>query len=367
MRKAAEVAVRRARGFLDELRLNRDLYEAFRAIDLGEDDETTRFVLMRILREYRRLGINLDGRVRNRIKEIRDEIHAAELEFGRNIREDSRSIVVDRPDDLEGLPPDFLDAHHTTPGAGIVITTQPPDAFPVFRFARRPDVRRRLMHEFYNTGHPANIETLHRLLTKRHELARLLGYEHFAALDLEDTMAGTGERVEAFLERLARVARAAAAREYEELLEEKRREHPEAESLDAWDFFVTATPRSPYLEDVRARRSGFDAKLLRPYLALDNVRDGLFSSTSTLLGVECRRVSNAPAWDPSVEVYDVFEETGQVGRLYLDLHARGEKRHVEFATPVVIGIRGLQLPQAALSCSFAASAAPKGAGPPRPR
>lgn len=352
MRKAGEAASRRAQAFLDEVHLNRDLYEAFEALDVREADVETRSAVGRVLRDYRRSGVDREEAVRRRIRKVRDEITAAKQEFGRNIQEGIRSIQVDRPEDLEGLPKDFLDAHPPNSDGRVVITTQWPDAFPVFRFARNSEIRRRLLYEFNNTGHPANLETLHRLLTKRHELAQQLGYDHYAAFDLETTMLGTPERVEEFLERVVRVAQAPADQEYAELLEEKRRENPRADALDPWDVIVRGDTLSPYLEHVRTRRFGFDTKLLRPYLALNAVRDGLFSITSLLFGIRYHRVPGAPVWHPLVDVYDVFDGPARIGRVYLDLHVREGKRQGAFAYGVVRGVRGLRLQQAALVCNF---------------
>ena len=62
----------------------------------------------------------------------------------------------------------------------------------------------------------------------------------------------------------------------------------------------------------------------------------------------------APAWDPAVSVFEVFEGGRLVGRFYLDMHPREGKDKWFSAAPVVTGVRGRVLPEAALICNFPA-------------
>ena len=53
-----------------------------------------------------------------------------------------------------------------------------------------------------------------------------------------------------------------------------------------------------------------------------------------------------------MSVFEVFEEGKQVGRFYLDMHPREGKDKWFSAAPVVTGVRGRYLPEAALICNF---------------
>jgi thimet oligopeptidase len=64
------------------------------------------------------------------------------------------------------------------------------------------------------------------------------------------------------------------------------------------------------------------------------------------------RPSNAPSWHPEVSVFEVFEDGQQVGRFYLDMHPRDGKDKWFSAAPIVTGVRGRALPEAALICNF---------------
>ena len=64
--------------------------------------------------------------------------------------------------------------------------------------------------------------------------------------------------------------------------------------------------------------------------------------------------STAPAWHPAVSVFEVFDGGRRVGRFYLDMHPREGKDKWFSAAPIVTGVRGRALPEAALICNFPA-------------
>ncbi|HEX9341795.1 MAG TPA: M3 family metallopeptidase [Thermoplasmata archaeon] len=345
VRNAADRWYQEAQRFATELSLNRPLYEAFAALNVSSEDDETRYAIEKIVRDFRLAGVDRDEATRGRIQALRDETTAIGQEFDRIIREDVRSITVDSRRDLEGLPDDFIEGHAPGPDGKITVTTNYPDSIPVFRYARNAEVRRRLLFEYLNRGHPANLDVLARLLAKRHELASVLGYDSWAEYIVQDKMVRSAKAVAQFLGKVTTASAERAQEDYARLLERKRHDVPAAAALDAWD-------PNYYSEVVRAESFAFDAKLLRPYFAFPRVRDGLFALTGELFGVRYERVPGVPVWHASVEVYDVYDGARQLGRFYLDLHPRKDKYTHAAASGLVTGIRGTQLPQAALMCNF---------------
>ncbi len=344
VRDAANKAYLAADSLSTEISLNRPLYDAFAALDVSRADAETRYAVTKILRDFRRAGVDRDEATRARVKALNDEIAAIGSAFDRNINEDVRSIQLDGTEELDGLPADFI-ARHAPKDGKVTLTTAYPDTYPVLQYARRADVRRRLQREFLDRGYPKNLEVLARLLEKRDELARLLGYDRYAAYVTEDKMVGSAKAAGAFIEKVATAARARVRADYDVLLERKREDAPGATSLDPWDA-------SYYTERVRAERFAFDSQEIRPFLQFEKVRDGLFDVTGRLFGLRYRKVRGVPVWHASVEVYDVYQGATRLGRFYLDLHPRDGKYSHAAEFPLVIGLRGTQLPQAALVCNF---------------
>jgi len=72
----------------------------------------------------------------------------------------------------------------------------------------------------------------------------------------------------------------------------------------------------------------------------------------TLFHVTFRQEPGVPAWDPSVETWQVIDAGRVIGRFYLDMHPRpGKYSHAEMM-PLLDGIRGKQLPEGVLICNF---------------
>ncbi len=345
VRDAANKAYLAADSFQTELSLNRGLFEAFAGLKVSKEDEETRYAISKILRDFRRAGVDKDEATRAKIKALNDEIAEIGSAFDRTINEDVRSITLENEAELAGLPADYIAAHKSKDGGPITITTAYPDALPVFQYAAIADVRRRLQREFFDRGYPKNLQVLAKLLAKRDELARLLGYEHYAAYVTEDKMIRSAKAAAKFVEKILRASEGRTERDYQILVERKRKDAPSATGLDPWD-------PNYYLERVRAEQYRFDSQEVRPYLEFEKVREGIFEITSTLFGVRYRRVRNAKAWHESVEVYDVYEGRTRLGRFCLDLHPRGGKFSHAAMFPIVVGLRGIQLPQAALLCNF---------------
>lgn len=345
MREAGEKAHLEAKKFETELSLNRELYEALNSLDVKGEDEETRYAVFKILRDFRRAGVDQDDATRARIKGLRDEIVTIGQEFDRNINEDIRSVKVDGAEGLEGLPEDYIEAHPPDDDGKIVITTQYPDLFPVLTYAKDENLRRRLMKAFMNKGHPVNLEVLDRLLARRHEIATILGHDHYANFITEDKMIGSGQAAGEFIERVAEAAGDLARADYEVLLRRKRKDQPDATEVNVWDRFY-------YPEVVKVEEYGFDAREARSYFQFERVLEGLLSITGKLFGLHYVRVEDSPIWHDSVLTYDVRDGDEHIGRFYLDLHPRdGKYGHAASAT-IVRGVSGRQLPQGVLMCNF---------------
>jgi thimet oligopeptidase len=344
VRDAANGAYLAADSFATELSLNRPLYNAFKAMDVSKEDEETKYAVWKTMRDFHRAGVDQDEAAREKIKTLNDEISEIGTAFDRNINEDVRTITVDKQEHLAGLPPDYIAAHPVKDGR-ITINTTYPDSLPIFQYAKNDDVRHRLRKEFDDRGYSKNLEILQHLIEKRYELARILGYENYAAYVMEDKMIGSAKAAEEFVKKISTAADARTRQDYTLLLERKKEDSPAAVKLEPWDT-------SYYIERLRAERHAFDSQEVRQYLQFEKVRDGIFNISGKLFGLHYKRLNDVPVWNESVEVYDVYEGHKRLGRFYLDLHPREGKFNHAAEFTVVVGLKGIQLPQAALVCNF---------------
>jgi thimet oligopeptidase len=344
-REASEAADRFVHGFC----LNEGAYAALKALDLSGQDAGTRFAVEKLLREMRREGVEKDPAVRERLLAVNRQIDIVANRFSENIANLERAIDLDSPEELEGLPPDFVASHPDDESGKVRITTRYPDFGPVMAYADRGEVRRRLLYEFANRAYPANTPVLAELLALRGEFARILGYPTFAAYATEDKMVRVPEAVQKLLDRLHKLLAGPARADLDRFLARKRRDDPTATKLEPWEaqFYGPGY----YDQKIRSEEFGVDMRLLRSYLPYGQVRDGLFALCRELFGIEFSKVA-AEAWHPTVEVYDVARHREPLGRIYLDLAPREGKFNHAACFTVRHGVAGVQLPQSALICNF---------------
>jgi thimet oligopeptidase len=344
-RTAAEAMTQKAQKFLSDASLNRGLYDAVRAVDVKKADPDTRFLVQRVLRDFRRAGVDKDEATRNRIAALRDQLVLVGQEFDRNIRNDSRTITLDHASDLDGLPEDYIHSHPAGADGKITISIEYPDRFPVMKYAKNADVRRRLTLESRNRAYPQNMTVLDSLFAKRYELARLLGYKTWADYVTEDKMIQTPRHAAEFLDQVGRLVADQSKREYQVYLKRKREDDPAATAVENWEV-------SYYGNLIRKRDYDFDEQSARPYFPFDKVKQGVLDVTSRIFGVTYKRIDNAVVWDPSVEAYEVYEGDRLLGRFFFDLHPRPGKFNHAAQFTIRQGCAGIQMPEAALVCNL---------------
>jgi thimet oligopeptidase len=327
-----------------EISLDRGVYDVLASLDLGRQDEATRHYVARHLRDFRRAGVDRDEATRNKVKALKEELVQIGQEFGRNIREDVRSVELS-PKELAGLPEDYVRAHPPGPNGKVRITTDNPDYLPFMTYARSGKAREALWRVYRQRGHPKNLDTLARLVSRRHELATLLGYPSWAAYITEDKMIRTDKAAADFIEKIAAASAARAQSDYETLLARKRKDEPKATVVHPWD--------QAYLEDrVKAEQYHFDSQAVRPYFEYTRVLQGVLDITSRMFGITYKPLPEAQVWHPDIQAYEVYEGDTLLGRFYLDMHPRADKYKHAAQWDLANGKAGKTLPEGVLMCNF---------------
>jgi thimet oligopeptidase len=343
VRGAAESAVQKLEALSSARLLDQAVYAAFADLPAeGLDGEQTR-LLEHLRRDFRRGGVALPEAERERVRELTDRDTELSLAFSRNIREGRRTIRV-RPEDLAGLPDDFLEAHPADEEGLVTLSTDYPDLMPVREYATVRATREALVAAYSDLAWPENDAVLAELLAVRAERATLLGYGDWADYETEPRMIGSSAAIRAFLQQLDAASADAAAAEYPLLLDRLRQDVPDAGEVTTADFFHL-------LSALRRERHDVDAQVVRSYFSFDRVLPGVLATTGRLLDLEYREV-DAGAWHDDVRSYDVLRAGERIGRIHLDLHPREGKYGHAACFPLVPGVAGRTLPEAALLCNF---------------
>ena len=347
VRDQAQMEAQRVAMAGSALSLNREVYDALSAIKLDGASPATRHFVERTLLGYRLAGVDKDLATRDRLQALHEKATRLSLEFSRNIQEGGKTVEA-APEELEGLPADYIARHPAQKDGGgadrVTLTTDPPDMMPVMTFAASAALRERMFLAYNSRAYPANREVLLGLLAVRQEIASVLGFRSWADLATADQMMKSAANVREFLTRLDEASREGARHEHELVLEFARTREPAMSEIDI-------TSRGYWYEQFRRAKFDFDSQSVRPYFPYAQVEAGVLRTAAQLFQVEFRP-STATAWHEAVSVFEVWDDGHMVGRFYLDMHPREGKDKWFSAAPVVTGVRGRAMPEAALICNF---------------
>ena len=303
------------------------LYGRRSTLDL--DGETLRG-LERTWKRFVKAGAKLDAEGKRRLAAINERLAALGAEFGQNVLSDEAewALFLGEEDDLAGLP-DFLRDAMAEAAASRgekgrhAVTLSRSIIEPFLTFSARPDLRA-IAHQAFtsrgrNGGATDNVEIVRETLALRAEKAGLLGYESYAALKLDDTMAKTPAAVLGLLEPVWERARDKAAADRAEL----QRIAADAGSNQP----IAAADWRYWQEKLRAEKYDFDEAELKPYLQLDRIIEACFDVATRLFGLAFEEQRGIQAWHEDVRVFEVRNADGTHRAVFLaDYFNRPSKR-----------------------------------------
>lgn len=348
IRDGARACEQEISAFITEMMRNRALYDAVAAVDVSAaDPETQRFV-DHTLRDFRMAGVDRDDATRNRLQAIDDELTKLSQAFSKNLAEDVRSIAIDDVAQLAGLPQDWIDAHKPGDDGKIHVSTDYPDYVPFMTYAEDDGLRKELYIAFRSRGENDtfhNEKLLQQILSLRAEKALLLDHANWADYITQDKMMKSGKNAADFIERVYKLAKKRAAKDYAELLKQLKKHDKKATVVQDW--------QKTWLEaEIKKDKYAVDGQKVRAYFPFDSVLAGLLDITSTIYDIQYVPATDATPWHPDVKVFDVMRGDTKLGRVYLDLHPRADKYKHAAQFAIKDGVTDKVLPEGALVCNF---------------
>lgn len=314
--------------------LNRRLFQRIdnlhtRRDGLKLDDEAMQ-LLKRVHTDFVRAGAKLDAKSRKRISEINMELATLGTQFMQNVLADEQAwhLILQGEAELAGLPDSVRDAAAQAaadlgkPGR-YAITLARSSVEPFLQFSARRDLREEAWRAWSkrgeNGGKTDNRKIITRIIALRRELAKLLGYDTYAAYVLDDTMAKTPDAVRGLLDKVWPAGRKQAKAE-RDALEARARAEGGNFDIAAWDWRY-------YAEKERKARYDLDEAEVRSYLTLDNVLAAAFDTAGKLFGLVFKERFDVPRYHEDVRTFEVTTKTGDhVGLFLTDYFARPSKR-----------------------------------------
>ena len=309
--EALDSVVELATGLLtaheDEISMNREFFERVKAVYDSDQSGLTReqqVVLKKLYESFTRNGVALDEAGQAKMKEINQKIAAAQQKFGTNLLDENNA---------------FKERFGVPVSAYSVEMARCEDR------SRREEMFKAYSSRGNNGGDKDNKALCLEILRLRAQKAKLLGFDSFAAYQLDDKMAGDPATVDEFLDKIQKAANAKAAEEVarmQELMDEdiKAGKLPAGSRIQPWDWFY-------YAEKVRSLKYSLDENLTKPYFMMENVRKGLFFAAHKLYGINVEPLDGVPVYNPGVETFKVTDADGSLlGIFTTDYFPRESKR-----------------------------------------
>jgi len=327
-----------------DINLSRNIYDQVKLIEPQKLSVEDQRYVEHMLRNYHRSGVDKDQATRDKIKQLSEEINLIGQEFDKNYRDGGKKIEVVSVKELKGLPKDFIDRHKPNDDGKIVLSTDTPDYMPVMQYAESDTLRERFYRVYRDMAYPENKAVLEKLLAKRYELAKILGYPDYATYITEDKMIKSPQNAQEFIDKVSAIATPRAQQEYQVLLKRLQKINPRATRVNDW--------QKMYLEQlVKKEKYQVNAQQIRQYFSYARVQQGIFDLTQTMFGVTIRPWQTE-TWDPSVDAFEIVDNNKVIGRFYLDMHPREGKYKHAAQFGIQSGVKGVQIPIAALVCNF---------------
>ena len=318
----------------DDIRLNATLFARLDAVyqqrqQLGLDAESLRLVEV-TWQNFELAGARLQAADQAQLRALNQEAATLSSRFTRRLLAATKSggLTVSDPAALAGLNDDQLSAAAAAAEArGLknqwLLVLQNTTQQPMLQQLNDRQTRNALFSAAWSRTEQGDDndtrEIVARLAQLRAQQAALLGYDSFAAWQLQDQMAKTPQAALSFMRQLVPAATGRAAKEAQAI----------QRLIDSQQggFTLTAADWQFYAEQVRLRDYALNDAQLAPYFELNSVlENGAFYTATELFGIRFQPRADLPVYHPDVRVYEVQEADGTpLALFYTDWFKRDNK------------------------------------------
>jgi oligopeptidase A len=343
------------------------IFEAYRGLRQSGNFTGLTPVQQRIidldLRDFHLAGVGLPAKEQQTYRALVMRLSKLGSKFSENLIDATQAwtLHLDDRSGLEGLPDTELKLLEgiakTHDQSGWMVDLSAPSYHAVMTHADDGELRRKVYTAYVTRASDQgpisaewdNLPLIREMLSLRHQLAQVLGFENYVEYALARRMADTPGSVLEFLNSLAEQARPAAKKQYEALLEFARSQGAKL-PLEPWDIAY-------WSERYRQCELNLSDEVLKPYFPLERMLDALFFTAGQLFGISLLLDETIATWHPDVRFYWLEDGDGdRFAGLYMDLFSRKDKRGGAWMD-VCLSRRklqtGSQLPMAYLTCNFA--------------
>ncbi len=335
VRDASDACEKEADKAFVDLLAREDLYKVFKAIAVNTPPHTPveEMLLKDTLKDFELNGLSLAPSLRLAFTTKKKKLLELQSDFSKTLNEWKETLAFS-DEDLKGVPKDFLDSLKRD-GSNYIVGLSTPHYTAVIENAEKTEVRKKIYTAFQVRGGAENRSRLQEALELRAEMARDLGRQDHATLQLEERMAKTPKAVADFLNDLVYRLQGLGEQERALLLELKQKDDPSAKRLEAWDIRY-------YENKLKKQKYDIDQQKLREYFPAKKVIEGMFQIYQTLLSVQFEPWTQAPLWHESVQAFQIIDRKTKelIAYFYMDLYPRENKFGHAAAFTLQSGFKG---------------------------
>ena len=316
----------------NDVSLNEKLFQRIKAVyenhrELTAEEE---MLLNKTYDGFVRSGALLDKAGKDKLRALTEEGSLLSLQFSQNLLKENKAYTLHLTEekDLDGLPETQRTAAAMAAKErgmdGWVFTLDAPSYGPFMQYAKNRELRKQLYMarntECTHDNDSNNLEICKRLVNIRREIAQLLGHDTYADYVLKKRMASNTANVYKLLNDLIAAYKPTAIEEREELKKMALKMEGEDFKLMPWDAAY-------YSHKLQLEKYNVDSEMLRPYLELSKVIDGVFGLANRLYGITFKENKDIPVYHPDVKAYEVYDKDGSfLAVFYADFHPRKGKQ-----------------------------------------
>ena len=294
----------------------------------GEDKK----LLEEVYKNFVRSGALLSDEKMERMKEINLRIAQLQQQWGDLLPSATNNSVVwvNNEEELAGLSEadiaqckkDAESRGGKTPYCIVVInTTQQPILASLDNRQLRKRVYEASIHRSDATRSFNTYPIVVEIAQLRAEKAKLMGYDNYASLSLEKTMAKTPDQVYAFLKQLIQEYKPKADAETKAIEDYARKVTGADIDLQPYDRFY-------YSAKMKKETFNFSEDDVKPYFNIDSVLvNGVFYAANRVYGLQFKERKDIPVYHSDMKVWEVTDKDGKTLALfYNDYFRRPTKR-----------------------------------------
>lgn len=305
--------------FYSDLGANKDLYQAFKRVSQTALNIQQQHIVNDSLRSFELSGVALDGAKSERFKEIKEQLSVLSNQFSKNVLQSTNSWKKTvSANDLKGYGADEFSK--IKKGDHYEISLQVPVYMDLMTYADSSDLREEVYKAYISRASDIGITSkefnnrpiMDEILKLRSEMSELVGFSNYAEYSMQSKMVESPDAVIEFLNSLIELSTPQAKAELMDL--ESFAGHP----LMPWDLMY-------YSEKLKQKTFSFKSSDLKPFFPESSVFDGLFETIHNLYNVKLTEI-HEKTYHEDVRVINLEDNNGVIGRIYLDVYARENKR-----------------------------------------